>query len=150
MTGALDPANAYCIAHNRPYTELATDLAATTTARYNFLTPNLCNDGHDSCAPTSDQVKQMDDWLAAEVPRILASEAYKDHGVLFIVWDEGFLGPMGLIVVSPLGKGGGYASSIPYSHGSTLRTVQTIFGLSPFLGSADTATDLGDLFQKFP
>ena len=41
--------SAYCIAHMRPMTELARDLAHNTTARYNFLTPNLCNDMHDTC-----------------------------------------------------------------------------------------------------
>jgi hypothetical protein len=26
---------------------------------------------HDSCAPTSDPIRQGDDWLAREVPKIL-------------------------------------------------------------------------------
>jgi len=37
-----------CKTHVRPYTELASDLAAGTTADYNFITPNLCNDAHGS------------------------------------------------------------------------------------------------------
>jgi len=51
-----------------------------------------------------------------------------------------------MIVLSPLAKGGGYFNSIHYTHSSTLRTFQEIFGLSPFLGDAANATDLGDLF----
>src|SRR5437016_3106292 len=51
VTGSNNPADAYCIAHVRPYSELATDLSNNTVARYNFITPNVCHDMHDSCAP---------------------------------------------------------------------------------------------------
>jgi len=44
--------------------------------------------------------------------------------------------------VSPSAKGGGYANSIHYTHGSTLRTIQEIFGVTPLLGDAANATDL--------
>jgi hypothetical protein len=44
----------------------------------------------------------------------------------------------------------GYANTILYNHGSTLRTVQEIFGVSPLLGGAATSTDLRDLFLTFP
>ena len=43
----------------------------------------------------------------------------------------------------------GYSNTIRYDHGSTLRTVQEIFGLTPLLGGAATATDLSDLFSSF-
>ena len=42
------------------------------------------------------------------------------------------------------------ANTVSYSHSSTLRTFQEIFGLSPLLGDAANATDLSDLFQTFP
>jgi phospholipase C len=51
ITGTNDANDAYGIAHNRPYSELATDLTNNTVARYNFITPNMCNCGHDSCPP---------------------------------------------------------------------------------------------------
>src|SRR5215468_4205496 len=38
MTGNLNPNDAHCIAHVRPYEELAGDLAAGSVARYNFIT----------------------------------------------------------------------------------------------------------------
>src|SRR5438874_1963602 len=41
VTNSLSPTSAYCIAHVRPFTELATDLANNTVASYNFITPNL-------------------------------------------------------------------------------------------------------------
>ncbi|HEX4417445.1 MAG TPA: alkaline phosphatase family protein [Kofleriaceae bacterium] len=142
-----------CIQHVRPYTELATDLQNHTTARYNFITPNLCNDMHNPTGcPSSDEVVNGDTWLSTEVPKILASQAYQNGGVLMITWDESEGGdfPIGMIVLSPQIKQPGYSNTILYNHGSTLRTVQEIFGVSPLLGGAATSTDLSDLFRSFP
>lgn len=153
VTNGGDPRSAYCIAHVRPYPELAADLQHNTVARYNFITPNLCDDGHDPCAPLNDPVKQTDDWLSRAVPPILQSAAYQQGGVLFITWDEGENGkdgPIGLIALSPYAKGHGYANTIHYTHSSTLRTLEEIFGLPSLLGGAAHATDLRDLFTTFP
>ena len=138
-----------CTTVMRPFTELATDLANHTVAHYNFITPNICNDMHDSCAPTSDSILQGDNWLAANVPAILNSAAYQNNGLLIITWDEGASssdGPIGMIVLSPLAKGGGYHNALHYTHSSTMRTLQKIFGGAPPLGGAATALDLSDLF----
>jgi phosphatidylinositol-3-phosphatase len=144
--------SATCISHVRPYTELAGDLTSSAVARYNFITPNLCHDMHNStgCA-TTDAVRNGDTWLSTEVPKILASSAYQNGGALFITWDESEGGdvPIGMIVLSPKAKAG-FSNTITYDHSSTLRTVQTIFGVTPLLGGAASATDLRDLFQSFP
>jgi len=141
-----------CIDHVRPYAELRTDLGNDTVARYNFITPNVCNDMHDSCAPQNDPVRQGDDWLSAELPKILSSQAYANNGAVLITWDEGETGdgPIGMIAVSPRAKGGGYSNAVHYTHGSTLRTLQEIFGLTPLLGDAAGETDLSDLFITSP
>jgi phospholipase C len=141
-----------CIAHNRPFSELHDDLLNGRVARYNFITPNLCNDMHDSCAPLSNSILQGDTFLANVVPDIMSSPAYQNGGALFITWDEGAPGdgPIGMIVVSPAGKGGGYHGAHAYTHSSTLRTLQEIFGVRPFLGDAANAEDLSDLFARFP
>src|SRR5947208_17088576 len=39
-----------------------------------------------------------------------------------------------------------YTNTTLYSHSSFVRTVHTIFGLSPLLAHASSATDLSDLF----
>jgi len=141
-----------CIEHVRPYSELQTDLVNDTVARYNFITPDACNDMHDDCAPLNDRVQQGDAWLSREVPKILASQAYANNGALFFLWDEGKPGdgPIGMIVLSPRAKGGGYQNTIHYTHSSTLRTIEEIFGVTPMLGDAANATDLSDLFVSFP
>jgi hypothetical protein len=153
VTGSNDANSAYCITHERPFTELQTDLQNNTVAQYNFITPNLCDDMHnsDGCQ-TGDAVKNGDTWLSQQVPMIMASNAYKQGGVIFITWDESENGdhPIGMIVLSPLAKGGGYSNSIHYTHSSTLRTIEEIFNITPLLGDASNATDLRDLFKQFP
>jgi phospholipase C len=140
-----------CIAHVRPYTQLATDLQNGTVQAYNFITPNLCNDMHDSCSPLFDPVKQGDTWLATAIPAIQSSVAYQNNGVILVTWDEGEGGdgPIGMIVLSPFAKTG-YTNSVHYTHGSTLRSVEEIFGVTPLLGDAKNETDLADLFTTFP
>ena len=161
VTGTNDASSQHCIDHVRPYAELATDLQKGTVARYNFITPNLCNDMHGEVGikcpfVVSDLIKKGDDWLAAEVPKILASQAYKNDGVLFVMWDEGDEslgseasdGPIPFIVLSPRAKKG-YASPTPFTHSSYLRTIETIFGV-PFLRGAQNAKDLSEMFTSFP
>ncbi|HEX6509668.1 MAG TPA: alkaline phosphatase family protein, partial [Chloroflexota bacterium] len=142
-----------CIAHERPYSELATDLANNTVARYNFITPNLCDDMHNStgCA-TKDSVKNGDTWLSTNLPTILNSQAYTDGGLVLLTWDEAASGdgPIGMVVLSPDSKGNGYHNAIHYTHSSTLRTLEEVFSASPFLRDAKNATDLSDLFRTFP
>jgi hypothetical protein len=146
ITGGLTATDPTCLAHNRPYTELAADLASGAVASYNFITPNQCNDMH-SCP-----IGAGDRWLSTQLPMIMASRAYQAGGAIVITWDEGENGadgPIGLIVASPFAKGGGYHNAIHYDHSSTLKTVEEIFGLKPLLGHAADpgVSDLGDLFR---
>jgi len=147
----------FCRSHLRPYPELAADLTNNTVPRYNFIVPNLCNDMHnanDARCASPNRITTGDLWLASEIPKIMQSRAYADNGAILITWDESTLPatqvPIGMIVISPLAKGGGYASTNHYTHASTLRTMQEIFGARPFLAAAAAATSLGDLFRDEP
>lgn len=164
-TGNLNSSDAYCIAHQRPYSELAGDLQNNTVAQYNFITPDLCDDMHNSFGCNSyDEVKNGDTWLSNNLPAILSSQAYQNGGLVIITWDESELDStcsitdyynnnctIGLIVLSPYAKAG-YSNSIHYDHSSTLKTVEEIFGVTPLLGHAGDAStkDLSDLFTQFP
>jgi hypothetical protein len=91
----------------------------------------------------------------------MASKAYKDHGAILLWWDESEGGDdpsrtLPFIVISkdahPNVGGLPYASSVEYSHSSTLRTMQEVFDVDPddgfpFLGEASIATDLKALFK---
>jgi phosphatidylinositol-3-phosphatase len=159
----LNPNSAECIKHVRPYYQLATDLADHTSARYNFITPNVCHDGHEGVSPCdatepSDNTLRGDTWLKQNVPLILQSDEYKEGGALFIIWDEGedsgkfSDGPIGMFLLSPFAKGGGkkaFSNNIHYDRSSTLKTLEEIFHVEPLLGAAaDSATkDLSDFFK---
>jgi len=150
MTNGGSLTSAYCIQHARPFTELAADLKSGSIGRYNFVTPNLCDDGHDPCDGKS--IAHIDNWLKNNLPIILNSSQYKaGHVVVFITADEAANGD-GPIPFLALGEGvkPGYENEIYYSHSSLLRTLEEIFKVSPLLGGAAGATDLRDLFSTLP
>jgi hypothetical protein len=148
--------------HYAPLQQLQTDLNNNSVPQYNWITPNQFNDMHTALSGgykglTGDnaQIKQGDDFLAAMVPKIMASQAYKNNGAI-IIWNDESEGTNAddynhtimEIVISPLAKGYGYASSFNYTHSSDLKTMQEIFQVGPLLGDAAVAgtRDLSDLF----
>jgi hypothetical protein len=156
--------------HYAPLQQLLTDLANDTVADYNWITPNQFNDMHTTLAGgykglTGDlaKIRQGDDFLSQIVPVIMASEAYKNHGVIILWWDESesdgvagdkaddFNHTVGEIVISSRAhknvNGLPYASPLNYTHSSDLRTMQEVFGVGPFLGDAVNSNDLSDLFD---
>ena len=139
--------NAFCVAHHKALSALAADLANDRVAAYNFITPNLCHDMHsNSCAGSSDPIKQGDSCLAANVPAILAYVA-AHQGTLWIVWDEpvGSTGTIPLIVLGPHVRPN-HVSTIQYSHGSLVKSVEQILAL-PTLASVTGDNALGDFFD---
>ncbi len=143
--------SSYCISHTRPMTELWSDLKNNTAAHYSFIKPNLCHSMHSSCNG-GNQIKQGDDWLREHVPQIMNSEAYRNGGVIFILFDEagnsGY-GPIPMLILSPYARKG-YTNYSTYNHGSTLRTMQEIFGVGPLIRDAAHESDLRDFFTVFP
>ncbi len=126
--------NNLCADVSVDYTNFAADLA-TNTYGYMWITPNLTSDGHN---PTTDPVgalKTSDTWLKNNVPAILASDGYKNGGVLFITWDEaeGRNGDNGdqvpMIVISPKIKTAGMTSATAFTHSSYLATVEDLLAL---------------------
>ena len=147
----LNPKSQNCISHIRPISELDTDLTAGAISRYNFISPDDCHNMHTSCTGDN-QILTGDTWLSQEVPKILATSAYKNGGALFIVFDEADSGdgPVPMLVISPFAKTGGYSNGTYYGHGSMLRTMEEIFGVTPLLGDAARQADLSDFFAQFP
>jgi hypothetical protein len=142
--------SSYCIAHARPLSQLGSDLQHGTIGRYNFITPNICHDGHDSCG--GNEIAHIDGWLKAFLPTIFNSSQYRaGHVVLFVTTDEAVNGD-GPIMFMALGSGvkKGYQNEIRYTHSSLLRTLQEIYGVRPFLGGAAYSNDLRDLFRRIP
>lgn len=138
--------NAFCAAHHKALTALATDLASNNVAAYNFITPNQCNDMHSSCSPLNDPIKQGDNWLAANMPALI-NYVNAHQGVVWIVWDEpeGSTGMIPLIVIGPNVKRN-FASSVRYTHGSLVKSVEAILGL-PTLSKVSADNTLTDFFN---
>jgi phosphatidylinositol-3-phosphatase len=142
--------SSYCIQHVRPLSALGSAIQNNTIGRYNFITPNVCHDGHDPCG--GNEVAHIDGWLSNFLPQILNSAQYRQgHVVVFIATDEAANGD-GPIPFLALGRGvkRGYRNEIRYTHSSLLRTLEEILGVSPRLGNAARANDLSDLFAVLP
>ena len=170
--GGNDPTPANPLSsHYAPLQQLQADLAADAVADYNWITPNQFNDMHTALADgykglTGDpaKIRQGDDFLSQLVPMIMASEAYKKHGVIMLWWDEAegdgvagdnadsFSHTIPFIVISKEvhknENGVPYASPVNFSHSSFLRTMQELFRVGPLLGDAANAEDLSDLFKN--
>ncbi len=81
-----------CATHVVNLNALQQDLQSIdTTANFTFITPNLCNDGHDTHCANGDPggLVSADAFLQKWVPLIMASPAYKKDGLLIINFDEG-------------------------------------------------------------
>jgi phosphatidylinositol-3-phosphatase len=155
---------------------LATDLAtAARTPEFSFVTPNLCNDGHDY--PCTNQpsgasaLADIDAFLETWVPLITGSPAYQRNGLLEIVFDEaasseaescceempgpgsplpGVVGPgggrIGAVLLSPFIKPG-TISATEYNHYSSLASWETLFGLPKLAYAKTVPTSFGaDVF----
>jgi hypothetical protein len=79
---------------------LGADLRAGTLPTYAWISPNLCDDGHDCPIATADA------FLARTVPSLL--RGLGPHGFLVLTWDEG---------------SGGAASCCGVAHGGHIATI---------------------------
>ena len=171
------PTGAMPAAALRGETGLATDLtAASRTPRFSYITPNLCNDGHDfpctNQASGASALADIDSFLETWVPKITSSQAYREGGLLEVVFDEasnseteacceempgpgsplpGITGPgggrVGALLLSPFIKGG-TVTKTSYNHYSSLASWESIFGLGRLAYAASVPTVFGaDIFD---
>jgi hypothetical protein len=151
---------ARCDAHVVPLNRLPTALSsAGTTPSYSFITPNLCHDGHDSPCVDGQPggLVSANEFLKRWIPRLLASPAYADNGLVAIIFDEAsnsdassccgeVQGPntpnnggaeavgagggrVGAVLLSRFIKPG-TVSQVEYNHYSLLRSTEDYFGLA--------------------
>jgi phosphatidylinositol-3-phosphatase len=72
--------------------QLRADLRSiATTSNFSYITPNLCDDGHDSPCATGQAggLKRVNTFLRKWIPLIMASPAYRTDGLIIINFDEG-------------------------------------------------------------
>ncbi|HEY2175358.1 MAG TPA: alkaline phosphatase family protein [Mycobacteriales bacterium] len=145
----------YAVKHNPAayYTNIRTDcqnydvpLGATPdiSARFTFVTPNLCNDTHDCSVTTGD------DWLKAFIPKLTSSPQYQSGTTaIFLTWDEDDSASgnqVATIVIAP-STITGTKSAVRFSHYSLLRTTEEMLGLTTYLGGAASAASMRSAFN---
>ncbi len=126
-----------------PYSELSSDLADGQAPSFIWVTPNVCDDGHDCPTSTTDR------WLSQNLPPVFSSGWYKAGGVVIITWDEGESnagccngaggGQIATIVVSAHTTPGARDGS-PIDHSGTLATIENLYGLGHLGAAADPAS----------
>jgi hypothetical protein len=129
-----------CASHVVPLTQFDTDLSNNQLPDFSWITPNLCNDGHDCSSSTADS------FLGSEVNKILASPSFDQNSLLIITFDEGTSGSgccglpsnagghIATLFISSLAKAG-YQDSTSYDHYSILKMMADAWGL-PYLEHA--------------
>jgi phosphatidylinositol-3-phosphatase len=134
------------------FAQLASDLRAGRLPTYAWLSPNLCDDGHD-CG-----VGAADSFLARNVPALLAELG--PRGFLVLQWDEGTSdggccgvakgGHIATIVAGPQVRAGA-RSATPIDHYGVLGSIEQALRL-PALGAAADARSgrLTPLFSQAP
>jgi phosphatidylinositol-3-phosphatase len=136
-----------------PLDELAADIQHASLPDFVWISPNEQHNLHNVGS-----VVEGDRWLSTFVPQILASDAWRQNGVLFIVWDEGDTdagccgvatgGHIPMLVIAPRGRSG-YRSTVPVTHYNLLRTIEDLWGLDHVGRSADPASQpLVDFFAE--
>lgn len=139
-------------AHLRGFGDLAAALRAGRLPTFAWITPNLCDDGHD-CSLAS-----ADGFLARTVPALLRELG--PHGFLVLTWDEGSSeagccggahgGHVLTVVVGPDVRAHGRLHT-PVDHYGVLASVERALGL-PLLGAAadPRSGSLQGLFSRAP
>ena len=155
-------------------------------ANVNFIFPDQCNDAHTDCTNSipvpeigseADELSQADAFLKTWVPQITSTPAFKQDGLLAIVFDEGLTplsccgepmtdpdgsspggeaglpggggGQTGAVLISPFIKPGTISTS-SYNHYSLLASIEDTFGLGR-LGEANlpsTTTFGADVYTQ--
>jgi hypothetical protein len=138
-----------CASNDVPLTELEKDLKKVkSTPNYSYVSPNLCNAGVSGQCPAGapDGAASADAFLAALVPKILASPAYKEDGLLIVSFGQANPAPIdpatgiaaapagdprkvGALLVSQFVSPGS-TDAVAYDPYSLLRSTEDLFGLS--------------------
>ena len=130
-------------------------LARGTVARFNFFTPNGCDASYQTCTTNGKRVNpvtEVDNFLKREIPKVQKSPACTgsaNNCLIVITFDEAGA-TRGthtvLAVLGPTVRPGTYGDphgdpSNPYTHYSTLATIQLALGLPCLAGSRGAYAD---------
>jgi len=128
-----------CVKSIVPLTQLDVDIATGSMPDFIFISPDLCNSGHDC------PLNVVDDWLGGIVPKLRTSlDATNQPYLIVLTFDEGqgnhgccglpdpAGGRVATVLISPQVKSG-FQDDTPYTHYSLLKTILAVWNL-PALG----------------
>jgi hypothetical protein len=114
------------------------------SARFTFVTPNLCHDMHDCSVAAGDA------WLKGFLPKVFAGRGYRaGRTAVFVTWDEddgSSANHIDTLVIAPSVRPG-TAPGAPFDHYSMLRTTEQLLGLQTFVGKAASAASMRGAFN---
>jgi phosphatidylinositol-3-phosphatase len=118
-------------ANEKPYSQLAADIAAGALPNLVFIVPNNCHNSHNSTTAGCG-VPEADAWLASNLPPLLA--AMGPAGVLILTWDEDDNSAGNQILTVFVGPRvrADYLSPTPITHYTVVRTITELLGLPSF------------------
>ncbi|MDR0345110.1 MAG: alkaline phosphatase family protein [Nocardiopsaceae bacterium] len=127
----------------------SSNLTTDLSARFTFITPDVCDDEHDNCAGggAAGELRTGDAFLASFVPKVLSSPEYTSGTTaVFITFDEGedATNKVFTVVVAPTVTPG-TVSAQSFSHFSMLRTTEEMLHL-PLIAGAQTAASMRQAF----
>lgn len=125
------------------------NLTQDLSARFTFITPDVCDDEHNDCTGTGvpGELQTGDQFLASFVPKLINSPEYQSGSTaIFITYDEGedATNKVFTAVIAPTVTPG-TVSDTPFSHFSLLRTTEQMLHL-PFLEGAASAASMRNDF----
>jgi acid phosphatase len=118
--------------NERPYSDLAVDIAAGTLPNLAFVIPNNCDNSHDGGACTA---AFADTWLASHIPAMLG--AVGRRGLVILTWDEDDGTSVNHILTVFAGAPviPGVVSGQVISHYTVVRAICEMLGVAP-IGAA--------------
>jgi Phosphoesterase family len=135
--------------HISNFGPLLADLSGPHPPDFNWVVPDLVNSGGDNGTMNSG-----DSWLAGELPRIMATRWYRDHGQIVIIYDTGYNdsggnakasgGHIPIVVISAHDRGMGTIDT-PVNTAGVLHSIEQAYGVGYLSDAANPANgNLGD------
>jgi len=116
----------------QPLGDLGHDLSAPSAPAFVWVSPNMCDDGHDCSLATADS------WLRDQLGRVQATPWYRGGGVVIVTWDEGTSnagccgnasgGHIATLVIGEGVKPGSHLDA-PVSQAGILATIEDRYGV---------------------
>jgi phosphatidylinositol-3-phosphatase len=127
------------------FTTLVSDLSSPRAADFNFVVPDLDNDGGDNGTMASG-----DTWLSGAIPQIMNTSWYREGGQIVILYDTGYgdsggfngssggrIPPVTIVSAHTAGMG---LSTAPVNTAGVLRSLEQVYGVA-YLGDAGNASN---------